>query len=269
MSGTANGDTIEGRDGNDTIDGGTGTDTLRLELTYGEAADAGVQADLAAYDAFLALNSNPNTDSGPTFQFTAYSNLAATDFEGYAIDLINNGPVAVDDGGATDEDTAVDIVVVANDTDVDHLDVLSVDTFDGVSALGAAISLNLDGSLNYDSSAAFALQSLAVGESAVDTFSYQVRDLAGATSTATVTARPRPRSTAAMPPAISIWDMTQPPKMSPLALASAGMATRWRGASTPARTSGRSATRGRSQRMTPRSQTVCGRCGITDRGSSM
>src|SRR6476660_9067130 len=43
-------------------------------------------------------------------------------------------------------------------------------------------------------------------------------------STATVTMRPWARWTAATPPARSIWDIIQPPKMSPLELASAGMA---------------------------------------------
>lgn len=43
-------------------------------------------------------------------------------------------------------------------------------------------------------------------------------------STATVTTRPCARSTPAMPPAWSICDITQPPKMSPLALVSAGIA---------------------------------------------
>src|SRR5437763_1347992 len=41
---------------------------------------------------------------------------------------------------------------------------------------------------------------------------------------ATVATRPRARCTARLPPARSICDSTQPPKMSPLALASAGMA---------------------------------------------
>src|SRR3990170_8413787 len=44
-------------------------------------------------------------------------------------------------------------------------------------------------------------------------------------STATVAARPAARALAVMPPAISICDSTQPPKMSPLGLASAGMAS--------------------------------------------
>ena len=43
-------------------------------------------------------------------------------------------------------------------------------------------------------------------------------------STAMVTTRPRARSTPAMPPAWSMRDSTQPPKISPLALVSAGIA---------------------------------------------
>src|SRR5690606_7772826 len=43
-------------------------------------------------------------------------------------------------------------------------------------------------------------------------------------STATVTTRPLTRSTAAMAPAMSIWLITQPPKISPAGLVSAGMA---------------------------------------------
>ena len=42
---------------------------------------------------------------------------------------------------------------------------------------------------------------------------------------ATVATRPRARSRATRPPAMSICDRTQPPKMSPLGLASAGMAS--------------------------------------------
>jgi hypothetical protein len=43
-------------------------------------------------------------------------------------------------------------------------------------------------------------------------------------STAIVTTRPRAHSTPAMPPAWSMCAITQPPKMSPLALVSAGIA---------------------------------------------
>src|SRR5690606_8166900 len=44
-------------------------------------------------------------------------------------------------------------------------------------------------------------------------------------STATVTTRPWQRSTAAIAPAMSIWLITQPPKMSTAGLVSAGMAS--------------------------------------------
>ena len=44
-------------------------------------------------------------------------------------------------------------------------------------------------------------------------------------STATVTTRPLARSMAAMAPAMSIWLITQPPKMSPAGLVSAGIAS--------------------------------------------
>ena len=46
-------------------------------------------------------------------------------------------------------------------------------------------------------------------------------------STATVAARPRVRWLATMPPAMSICESSQPPKISPLGLVSAGMATVW------------------------------------------
>ena len=42
--------------------------------------------------------------------------------------------------------------------------------------------------------------------------------------TATVATRPLARAPAVMPPATSIWDISQPPKMSPLGLVSRGMA---------------------------------------------
>ncbi len=85
-----------------------------------------------------------------------------------------------------DEDTAIDIDVLANDTDVDTTDVLSVSAFDVLSANGAVVSLNLDGTLHYDPTSAAALQALAVGESLVDTFDYTVSDGHGGFDTATV-----------------------------------------------------------------------------------
>ncbi len=85
------------------------------------------------------------------------------------------------------EDRTVDINVLANDTDPDAGDTLSVAGFAGVSAQGAAITLNSDGTLHYDPTHAAELQALAVGETLTDTFTYTAKDQHGATSnTATV-----------------------------------------------------------------------------------
>ena len=176
----------------DAYDGGTGTDALVFALTYGEAADAGVQADLAGFDAFLAINSNPNTDNGATYNFTSFATLDLTDWEGYSVELINTGPTSNADSGATDEDTILVVSDVAdgllnNDTDPDHLDVLTVTGFDATSMFGAGVTVNPDGTYSYDSTTAPYLQALAVGEVALDTFSYTISDLAGVESTSTVT----------------------------------------------------------------------------------
>src|SRR5262245_59534753 len=65
--------------------------------------------------------------------------------------MIDNVRVA---GPAGNEDTAFDIDVMANDHDPDTGDVLALSSFDGLSAMGAAITLNPDGTLRYDPTAA-------------------------------------------------------------------------------------------------------------------
>ena len=85
------------------------------------------------------------------------------------------------------EDQVVDINVLANDTDVDVGDTLTVAGFSAISAQGAAITLNADGTLHYDPTHAANLQAMAVGESVTDTFTYTAQDSHGAISnTATV-----------------------------------------------------------------------------------
>ncbi|MCR4299382.1 MAG: Ig-like domain-containing protein, partial [Gallionella sp.] len=88
---------------------------------------------------------------------------------------------AIEDGGAVQLDAAT---LLANDTDPDfiHGDVLNIV---GVSQAdsGAAVTLT-NAKVQYDIGNLY--QSLAQGQTATDTFSYTVSDLAGATSTATV-----------------------------------------------------------------------------------
>ncbi|MFW9259163.1 Ig-like domain-containing protein, partial [Nostoc sp. CALU 546] len=84
----------------------------------------------------------------------------------------------VNDTATTDEDTAVNIEILANDSNS-----LRVTAIDGKEVVvgtaitvnsGALITLNADGSLTYDPNAQF--ESLAVGESASDSFTYSANN---------------------------------------------------------------------------------------------
>ena len=101
---------------------------------------------------------------------------------------MNNAPIGNDDNGIgfiTDEDTSLTTAnVLANDTDVDAGDVLSVTNLDTTSTVGL-VTDNGDGTFSYDPNGQF--ESLAAGETATDSFSYTVDDGNGGTDTATVT----------------------------------------------------------------------------------
>ncbi|MBH8556324.1 FG-GAP repeat protein, partial [Nostocaceae cyanobacterium CENA357] len=86
----------------------------------------------------------------------------------------NKPPVAVNDTATTDEDTAVNISVLANDNNS-----LTVTALNGKAVVvgttvalssGALVTLNADGSLTYDPNALF--EALDVGESGIDKFTY-------------------------------------------------------------------------------------------------
>ncbi|MFB3069506.1 MAG: Ig-like domain-containing protein, partial [Gemmatimonadales bacterium] len=59
--------------------------------------------------------------------------------------------------------------------------------FDAVSAKGAAVTVNADGSYTYDPTGSATLNALAAGENTTDSFTYTVSDGNGASDTATVT----------------------------------------------------------------------------------
>ncbi len=98
---------------------------------------------------------------------------------------VNANPTAADDAaGSTDEDSPfITGNVLSNDNDDDG-DPLSVSSVDPISAGGANITDNSDGTFNYDPNGAF--ENLAPGESVTDTFEYTVSDGRNGTDTATV-----------------------------------------------------------------------------------
>ncbi|MEH2216743.1 MAG: VCBS domain-containing protein [Nostoc sp.] len=102
-------------------------------------------------------------------------------------------PVAANDTATTNENTAVNINVLGNDTDANG-DSLSVIKVNGNSvtvgtpitlASGALLTLNANGTFNYNPNSQF--ESLGVGATASDSFTYTASDNGkGGTSTATV-----------------------------------------------------------------------------------
>lgn len=106
----------------------------------------------------------------------------------------NDAPQAVSDAAATDQNSAVTIAPLSNDSDPDTSDTLGIAAIDGVAvssgsaitlASGAIVRVNADGTVSYDPNGQF--DALGAGESATDSFSCRIDDGHGGTSTATVT----------------------------------------------------------------------------------
>ena len=98
----------------------------------------------------------------------------------------NDAPVAIADGAAADEDTVATLIVLSNDTDRDSA-VLAIRSVQAISAMGATVAANPDGTLRYDPRGAARIQALAADATATDSFTYVVEDEFGATARTTVT----------------------------------------------------------------------------------
>ena len=171
----------------DYYDGNDGSDTLKLVLTQAEYAAPDIQANIQAFQDFLAGTSNPHGNHGPVFHFAAFD-LTARNFEHLEIEVVGGSeqpPVAEDDDAATNEDNSITIAVLANDDDPDGNNAnMVVSSYDASGLLGT-LTLNPDNTFTYDPGSAF--QSLANGQTAQETFTYVVEDEQGLHDTATVT----------------------------------------------------------------------------------
>ena len=189
-------------------------DSLTVSEVNGIAADVGNQITLES-GALLRANANGTFDYDPngqfeslaegetaldTFSYTVSDGNGGSDTAtvGVTITGVNGRPLAVDDEVSTDNNSSLNGDVLAanpNAPDIDpDGDPLTVSEVNGVVAdvgnqimlaSGALLTVNTDGAFDYDPNGQFA--SLAVGETALDTFSYTVSDGNGASDTATVT----------------------------------------------------------------------------------
>ncbi len=168
-------DTIDGMGGNDTLTGGEGDDSILggadRDLIFGGAGDT-VDGGAGGFNADPNLNSDFDildlTGQGPFYldNVTTDSNgngidgtvvfvdadgnptgatISFTEIEKVVGEEINRGPDAVDDMAETDEDTAVIIDVLSNDSDPDGdpLEVISATSPNGT------VEINPDGTLTF------------------------------------------------------------------------------------------------------------------------
>ncbi len=147
-------------------------------LTF-DAATGTFSGTPASTDAGILNVAVTATDSGGLSVTTSFQ---------LSVESLNAAPVAVADLVAINEDVVQATIaaadLLANDTDLDAGDVLSVSAFDTVTAQGNTVTQNANGDLVFDIGGNY--QSLAAGQSAADSFSYTITDMTGAISTATV-----------------------------------------------------------------------------------
>ena len=210
VKGGSGNDVLDGGAGNDRVDGGSGDDRLIYRLAdnaaTSDAYDGGahedvlvlvltrdewmrddVQADIAAYLQFLAAGPGKGAGTGQRF-FFASLNLEVRKVEslevtvdGVAQDPRDEAVVAFDDVFVTEgEHSVVTGNVVDNDGVPDI--VRSVELIEGPTK--GLLDLNDDGSFEYDPGNEF--DYLAVGETALISFTYRVTDADSDSATATM-----------------------------------------------------------------------------------
>ncbi len=139
-------------------------------------------------------------DPGAAYQWLAAGEAATLEFTytvadgnggealGFGFVLIaglNDGPTAGDDTATTDEDTPVEIDVLANDTDADLSDSLTVTGASIVGMAGGSVTVADDGkSITFDPGKDF--QFLTAGDQTTVEITYEVEDGQGGSDTASV-----------------------------------------------------------------------------------
>jgi VCBS repeat-containing protein len=157
--------------------------------TYGSLALT--SAGVWTYTLNNASSATQSLDEGQavtesfTVRVTDGAGASATQTVALTVNGTNDQPIAVADSASTNEDTAITLNLRANDADPDGA-APTVVAVQALSQRGATLTLNPDGTVSYDPSAAASLQALGRNQSVVDSFTYTVRDAEGAESTATV-----------------------------------------------------------------------------------
>jgi putative nucleotidyltransferase with HDIG domain len=157
---------------NDTdIDG----DTLAVTTaTDGARGTTTVTGNTVTYDP------DPDTNGVDTFAYVIDDGTGRTATASVIVTVVpvNDQPTTTDDTATTAEDTATSIDVLANDTDPDTGDTLSIDSYDGTGVTHGILTDDGGDQFTYTPDADW---------SGTETFTYTVRDESGTTATATAT----------------------------------------------------------------------------------
>lgn len=199
---SATGQILIGNILNNTITGGTGVDTV---VYSGNASEYIITTNAAGVttitDTVLGRDGADTLFGIEYLQFSDRKDAAPAARDDTAVDRLNQLltlPIAA---------------LLANDTDLDAGDTRTLVSVSATSAFGALVSI-ANGNVIYDPRAAAALQG--GGQSTADTFTYTIRDGAGATSTATVTI-----ASSIVPPTLAVQNVSGAPGTSiPLSITS-------------------------------------------------
>lgn len=183
---------VSGARNNNSINMGWNGLTNYLRYNVYVASEAGVGPDnyqsLTDGQAFLALRNPSITLSGKEDSKTFYTMVTAVDGSGESAfsepttffglaDAVDFAPTALDDAYFMDEDGSLSQNVLANDSDLES-EVLTVNTAPLTPVSNGTLTLNSDGSFNYQPNRDF---------SGRDGFIYEISDGVGKTDTAIVT----------------------------------------------------------------------------------
>jgi VCBS repeat-containing protein len=180
-------DHLWGDAGNDSIVGGTGID-------YAHYTGTQAQYQITTTGGVTKVKDLRSTGSNTPDGIDRAVNVERLAFGDGTFRLLvpDQPPDAVNDAASTNEDTAININALANDTDPDgdtltfaSLSDADPDLADIQTAKGATISV-VDGQIRYDPMTSAQLQALDTGQDLTDSFSYTVSDGFGGTDTATV-----------------------------------------------------------------------------------
>lgn len=137
---------------------------------------------------FVEEEQSGDLEQDHTNEIAGYAAMA----QGLIYASSNGVPVATDDGASVAEDAPLTLDVLANDTDPDG-DALDITAIAGQAvslggsvalASGAIVTLNADGTLDYDQNGAF--DGLDTGDTGNDSFTYRLTDIYGASDQASV-----------------------------------------------------------------------------------